>query len=334
MTTDVDARLSTQPPHSWWSLRDNHSCVTHTVVATTSQLQPHGFPHVDTPLDTGIARLQSPASPGSQPDSSHRCDIVVPASTVASPPASTRLSQQRHSHASTAAGSHRDSRSTALSPACPHPLMASSRQGRARTDRLSRRRHSSVSALTPYRDGPCSAALGPGFREQPPPTSRQDRPCTRSAHGTLFLQRSPSRLIASPTLNPSVASGHTQRHSVHPVRLPRRKRQSHASKTLRPSEGDRRHHDSCLIHSTDLPLVAPFVSVDTHLMLFLSSCHPTDTTTVVHTPTTVRSPRSPRYPRHTEARQTTHATAYPPQTTGQDHCPPVQTWKLYFQRHQ
>ena len=190
--------------------------------------------------------------------------------------------------------------------------MASSRQGRARTDRLSRRRHGSISAPIRHRDGPCSAALGPGFREQPPPTSRQGRPCTRSAHSTLFLQRSPSRLIASPTLNPSVASGHTQRHSVHPVRLPRRKRQSHASKTLRPSEGDRHHHDSCLIHSTDLPLVAPFVSVDTHLMLFLSSCHPTDTTTVVHTPTTTRSPRSPRYPRHTEARQTTHATAYPP----------------------
>ena len=173
MTTDVDARLSTQPPHSWWSLRDNHSCVTHTIVATTSQLQPHGFPHVDTPLDTGIARLQSPASPGSQPDISHRCDIVVPASTVASPPASTRLSQQRHSHASTAAGSHRDSRSTALGPPCPHPLMASSRQGRARTDRLSRRRHSSISAPIRHRDGPCSAALRPGFREQPPPTSRQ-----------------------------------------------------------------------------------------------------------------------------------------------------------------
>ena len=65
------------------------------------------------------------------PDSSHRCDIVIPASTVASPPASTRLSQLRHSHASTAAGSHRDSRSTALGPPCPHPLIASSRQGRA-----------------------------------------------------------------------------------------------------------------------------------------------------------------------------------------------------------
>lgn len=186
MTTDVDARLSTQPPHSWWSLRDNHSCVTHTIVATTSQLQPHGFPHVDTPLDTGIARLQSPASPGSQPDSSHRCDIVIPASTVASPPASTRLSRQRHSHASTAAGSHRDSRSTALSPACPHPLMASSRQGRARTDRLSR--HSVPAAVT----------------------------------------------VSTHRVSDSQARCRFRPHAE-ALRSPRRKRQSHASKTLRPS---------------------------------------------------------------------------------------------------